>query len=154
MPEFGIPLEIGKGRIVREGSSVALLSLGTRLQECLKAADMLAAQGLSATVADARFAKPLDTDLVLRLAKQHEVLITVEEGAIGGFGAQVMQTLAENGALDHGLKLRCMMLPDLFIDQDSPAAMYSAARLDAKGIVAKVFEALGKDVRIDVVQHA
>jgi 1-deoxy-D-xylulose-5-phosphate synthase len=154
MPEFGIPLEIGKGRIVREGSSVALLSLGTRLQECLKAADMLAAQGLSATVADARFAKPLDTDLVLRLAKQHEVLITVEEGAIGGFGAQVMQTLAEHGALDHGLKLRCMMLPDLFIDQDSPAAMYSAARLDARGIVAKVFEALGKDVRIDVVQHA
>ena len=154
MPEFGVPLEIGKGRIVREGSSIALLSLGTRLQECLKAADMLAAQGLSATVADARFAKPLDTDLVLRLAKEHEVLITVEEGAIGGFGAQVMQTLAENGALDHGLKLRCMVLPDRFIDQDSPAAMYAAAGLDAKGIVAKVFEALGKDVRIDVVQHA
>ena len=100
MPEFGVPLEIGKGRIVREGTSIALLSLGTRLQECLKAADMLAAQGLSATVADARFAKPLDTDLVLRLAKEHEVLITIEEGAIGGFGAHVMQTLAENGALD------------------------------------------------------
>jgi len=154
MPEFGVPLEIGKGRIVREGSSVALLSLGTRLQECLKAADMLAAQGLSATVADARFAKPLDTDMVLRLAKEHEVLITVEEGAIGGFGAFVMQTLAENGALDRGLKVRCMMLPDRFIDQDSPAAMYGQAGLDAKGIVAKVFEALGKDVRIDVVQHA
>ena len=154
MPEFGVPLEIGKGRIVREGTSVALLSLGTRLQECLKAADMLAAQGLSATVADARFAKPLDTDMVLRLAKEHEVLITVEEGAIGGFGAFVMQTLAENGALDRGLKVRCMVLPDLFIDQDSPAAMYAAAGLDAKGIVAKVFEALGKDVRIDVVQHA
>ena len=154
MPEFGVPLEIGKGRIVREGSSVALLSLGTRLQECLKAADMLAAQGLSATVADARFAKPLDTDMVLRLAKEHEVLITVEEGAIGGFGAFVMQTLAENGALDRGLKVRCMMLPDRFIDQDSPAAMYGQADLDAKGIVAKVFEALGKDVRIDVVQHA
>jgi 1-deoxy-D-xylulose-5-phosphate synthase len=154
MPEFGIPLEMGKGRIVRQGGSVALLSLGTRLQECLKAADMLAAQGLSATVADARFAKPIDTDLVLRLAKEHEVLITVEEGAIGGFGAHVMQTLADNGALDHGLKVRCMVLPDAFIDQDSPAAMYAVARLDAKGIVAKVFEALGKDVRIDVVQHA
>ncbi len=154
MPEFGIPLEIGKGRILREGSSIALLSYGTRLQECLKAADMLAAQGLSATVADARFAKPLDTDLVLRLAKEHEVLITIEEGAIGGFGAHVMQTLAENGALDGGLKVRCMVLPDVFIDQDSPTAMYAAAGLDAKGIVAKVFEALGKDVRIGVVQHA
>jgi len=154
MPEFGIALEIGKGRVLREGSSIALLSYGTRLQECLKAADVLAAQGLSATVADARFAKPLDTDLVLRLAKEHEVLITIEEGAIGGFGAQVMQTLAENGAFDSGLKVRCMVLPDAFIDQDSPAAMYSAARLDAKGIVAKVFEALGKDVSIDVVQHA
>ena len=154
MPEFGVPLEIGKGRIVREGTSIALLALGTRLQECLKAADMLAAQGLSATVADARFAKPLDTDMVLRLAKEHEVLITVEEGAIGGFGAFVMQTLADNGALDRGLKVRCMVLPDRFIDQDSPAAMYAAAGLDAKGIVAKVFEALGKDVRIGVVQHA
>ena len=154
MPEFGVPLEIGKGRVVREGSSVALLSYGTRLQECLKAADMLAAYGLSATVADARFAKPLDTDLVLRLAKEHEVLITIEEGSIGGFGAQVMQTLAERGALDRGLRVRCMVLPDLFIDQDSPAAMYATARLDAKGIVAKVFEALGKDIRIDVVQHA
>src|SRR5947209_2625302 len=154
MPEFGVPLEIGKGRILREGSSIALLALGTRLQECLKAADMLAALGLSATVADARFAKPLDTDLVLRLAKEHEVLITIEEGAIGGFGAHVLQKLAENGALDAGLRVRCMVLPDLFIDQDSPAAMYAAAGLDAKGIVAKVFEALGKDVRIDVVQHA
>jgi 1-deoxy-D-xylulose-5-phosphate synthase len=154
MPEFGVPLEIGKGRVLREGSSVALLSFGTRLQECLKAADMLAAQGLSATVADARFAKPLDTELVLRLAKEHEVLITIEEGSIGGFGAQVMQTLAEHGALDRGLRLRSMVLPDTFIDQDSPTAMYATARLDAKGIVAKVFEALGKDIRIDVVQHA
>jgi len=154
MPESGIPLEIGKGRIVREGTSIALLSLGTRLQECLKAADMLAAQGLSATVADARFAKPLDVELVLRLAREHEVLIAIEEGAIGGFGAFVMQTLADKGALDRGLKVRCMMLPDRFIDQDSPAAMYAAARLDAKGIVAKVFEALGKDVSTDLVQHA
>jgi 1-deoxy-D-xylulose-5-phosphate synthase len=154
MPELGVPLEIGKGRILREGSSIALLSYGTRLQECFKAADMLAAQGLSTTVADARFAKPLDTDLVLRLAREHEVLITVEEGAIGGFGGYVMQTLAEHGAMDRGLKVRCMVLPDVFIDQDSPAAMYAVAGLDAKGIVAKVFEALGKDVRIDVVQHA
>jgi 1-deoxy-D-xylulose-5-phosphate synthase len=154
MPEFGVPLEIGKGRILREGSSVALLSYGTRLQECFKAADMLTAQGLSTTVADARFAKPLDTDLVLRLAREHEVLITIEEGAIGGFGAYVIQTLAEHGALDHGLKVRCMVLPDRFIDQDSPAAMYAVAGLDGKGIVAKVFEALGKDIRIDVVQHA
>src|SRR6201999_2278017 len=154
MPEFGVPLEIGKGRVVREGHKVALLSFGTRLGECLKAADELAQLGLSTTVADARFAKPLDTEMVLRLAREHEVLVTVEEGAIGGFGSYVMQTLAENGALDHGLKVRCMVLPDLFIDQDSPAAMYARAGLDAKGIVAKVFEALGKDVSVDVVQHA
>src|SRR5687768_4925225 len=154
MPEFGVPLEIGKGRIICEGTKVALLSLGTRLADCSKAARELAAFGLSTTVADARFAKPLDVDLVLRLAREHEVLITVEEGSVGGFAAYVFQTLAENGALDSGLKVRCMVLPDMFIDQDSPAAMYSVARLDAKGIVAKVFEALGKDVRIDVVQHA
>ena len=145
MPECGVPLEIGKGRILREGSSVALLSYGARLQECFKAADMLAAQGLTPTVADARFAKPLDTALVLQLAKEHEVLITIEEGAIGGFGAYVLHTLAEHGALDAGLKVRCMVLPDSFIDQDSPAAMYAKAGLDAKGIVAKVFEALGRD---------
>ena len=145
MPEFGVPLEIGKGRILREGTSVALLSYGGRLQECFKAADMLAAQGLTPTVADARFAKPLDTALVLQLAKEHEVLITIEEGAIGGFGAYVLQRLAEHGALDAGLKVRCMVLPDSFIDQDSPAAMYAKAGLDAKGIVAKVFEALGRD---------
>jgi 1-deoxy-D-xylulose-5-phosphate synthase len=152
MPEFGVPLEIGKGRILREGTSVALLSLGTRLSECLLAAETLAAQGLTATVADARFAKPLDVDLVLRLAREHEVLITVEEGSIGGFGSYVLQTLAEHGALDHGLKVRSMVLPDTFIDQDSPTAMYAKAGLDAKGIVAKVFEALGKDVRRDIVQ--
>jgi 1-deoxy-D-xylulose-5-phosphate synthase len=152
MPEFGVPLEIGKGRIVREGTSVALLSLGTRLSECLLAAETLATQGLTATVADARFAKPLDVDLVLRLAREHEVLITVEEGSIGGFGSYVLQTLAEHGALDHGLKVRSMVLPDTFIDQDSPTAMYAKAGLDAKGIVAKVFEALGKDVRREIVQ--
>src|SRR5206468_8102772 len=141
MPEEGKPLEIGRGRIIREGSTVALLSFGARLGECLKAADELATFGLSTTVADARFAKPLDTDLVLRLAREHEVLITVEEGAIGGFAGYVMQTLAEAGMLDRGLKIRSMVLPDAFIDQDSPNAMYAKAGLDAKGIVAKVFEA-------------
>jgi 1-deoxy-D-xylulose-5-phosphate synthase len=146
MPAEGIPLEIGKGRIVREGSKIAILSLGTRLSEALKAAEELASFGLSTTVADARFSKPLDTDLVLRLAAEHEVLITIEEGAIGGFAAQVFQTLSDNGALDRGLKIRSMVLPDFFIDQDSPAAMYAKAGLDTKGIVKKVFEALGKDV--------
>lgn len=154
MPTEGKPLEIGKGRIIQEGSKIAILSLGTRLAESLKAAEELASFGLSTTVADARFSKPLDTDLVLRLANEHEVLITIEEGAIGGFAAQVMQTLAENGALDRGLKLRSMMLPDIFIDQDSPNAMYAKAGLDAKGIVKKVFEALGKDVKIETVQRA
>jgi 1-deoxy-D-xylulose-5-phosphate synthase len=154
MPSEGVPLEIGKGRIVREGHKVALLSFGTRLAECLKAADELAQLGLSTTVADARFAKPLDTELVLRLAREHEVLVTIEEGAIGGFGTYVMQTLAEEGMLDRGgLKLRMMVLPDVFIDQDSPNAMYAQAGLDTKGIVAKVFEALGRD-RIGTVKRA
>jgi 1-deoxy-D-xylulose-5-phosphate synthase len=144
LPTEGVPLEIGKGRIVREGSKVALLSFGTRLAECLKAADELAALGLSATVADARFAKPLDLDLILRLAREHEVLITIEEASIGGFGSFVLHELAEAGVLDRGLKVRSMVLPDVFQDQDSPNAMYVQAGLDAKGIVAKVFEALGK----------
>jgi 1-deoxy-D-xylulose-5-phosphate synthase len=154
MPDEGKPLEIGKGRIVREGHKVALLSFGARLGECLKAADELAALGLSATVADARFAKPLDTDLVLRLAREHEVLVTIEEGAIGGFGSYVLQALAEAGALDRGLQVRCMVLPDVFLDQDAPAAMYARAGLDAKGIVAKVFEALGKDIGAETVKLA
>ena len=154
LPAFGVPLEIGKGRIVREGTSVALVSLGTRLAECLKAADILKSHGLTTTVADARFAKPIDTDLILRLAREHEVLITVEEGSIGGFGAQVLYTLAEHGALDKGLKVRSMVLPDTFIDQDSPAAMYAKAGLDAKGIVTRVFEALGRDANISAVQLA
>ncbi|MBN9586904.1 MAG: 1-deoxy-D-xylulose-5-phosphate synthase [Afipia sp. 62-7] len=154
LPAAGVPLEIGKGRIVREGSSVALLSLGTRLQECLKAADILKSHGLTVTVADARFAKPIDTDLVLKLAREHEVLITVEEGSIGGFGAQVMHALAENGALDKGLKVRSMVLPDTFIDQDTPAAMYAKAGLDAKGIVKRVFEALGREGELSAVQLA
>jgi 1-deoxy-D-xylulose-5-phosphate synthase len=154
MPEFGVPLEIGKGRVMREGHKVALLSFGTRLAECMKAADELAQLGLSTTVADARFAKPLDTDLVLRLARDHEVLVTIEEGAIGGFGTYVMQALAENGMLDRGgLKVRMMVLPDTFVDQDSPNAMYARAGLDAKSIVAKVFEALGRE-KIGAIRRA
>jgi 1-deoxy-D-xylulose-5-phosphate synthase len=145
LPAEGIALEIGKGRIMREGHKVALLSYGARLGECLKAADQLTALGLSTTVADARFAKPLDSDLLMRLAREHEVLVTIEEGAIGGFGSYVLQALAENGVLDAGCKVRCMVLPDEFIDQDTPAAMYAKAGLDAAGIVARVFEALGKD---------
>jgi 1-deoxy-D-xylulose-5-phosphate synthase len=154
MPEQGIPLEIGKGRVLREGTSVALFCYGGRLGECLKAADELKALGLPATVADARFAKPLDTDLLLRLAREHEVLIAIEEGSIGGFGATVLQTLAENGMLDGGLKVRAMMLPDVFIDQDSPAAMYATAGLDAGSIVAKVFEALGKNAAAETIKRA
>jgi len=138
-------LEIGKGRILKEGTRIALLSYGTRLAECLKAAENLEALGLSTTVADARFAKPLDTDLVRRLADEHEVLITVEEGAVGGFGAFVMHDLAGAGRLDNGLKFRPMTLPDHFIDHDSPNAMYQAAKLDADSIVEKVFKVIGRD---------
>ena len=154
MPAEGKPLEIGKGRILQEGHKVALLSYGGRLGDCLKAAKELTALGLSATVADARFAKPLDTDLVARLAREHEVLVTVEEGSIGGFGSYVLQALAEQGLLDQGLRIRCMILPDQFIDQDTPAAMYASAGLDARAIVAKVFEALGKDVGAETVRLA
>jgi 1-deoxy-D-xylulose-5-phosphate synthase len=145
LPAEGRPLEIGKGRIVREGSAVALLSLGTRLGECLRAADQLAALGLSATVADARFAKPLDTDLIRRLVQNHEVLITVEEGAVGGFGSFVLQHLAGEGLLDRGLKVRQMVLPDIFIDHDKPEKMYELAGLDASGIVATVLSTLGRE---------
>jgi 1-deoxy-D-xylulose-5-phosphate synthase len=145
MPERGIPLEIGKGRIMREGSRIAILSLGTRLAEALKAAEDLAARGLSTTVADARFAKPLDRNLVLRLAATHELLITIEEGSIGGFGSHVLGLLAEEGVLDRGLKVRTMVLPDVFMDHDKPDKLYARAGLDAKGIVAKALETLGVD---------
>ena len=154
MPAEGKPLEIGKGRILQEGHKVALLSYGGQLGDCLKAAKELTALGLSATVADARFAKPLDLDLIARLAREHEVLVTVEEGSIGGFGTYVLQALAEQGLLDQGLRIRCMILPDQFIDQDTPAAMYASAGLDARAIVAKVFEALGKDVAAETVRLA
>jgi len=143
LPERGIPLEIGKGRIVREGGTIALLSLGTRLQECLKAADELAQRGFSTTVADARFAKPLDTKLIDRLAAEHEVLITIEEGSVGGFGSMVLQHLAGSGALDAGLKIRPMVLPDEFLDHDAPFAQYETAGLNAAGIVTTALGALG-----------
>jgi 1-deoxy-D-xylulose-5-phosphate synthase len=146
MPEQGVPLTIGKGRVVKEGSRIAILSLGTRLGEALKAAEELEARGLSTTVADARFAKPLDEELILRLARDHEVLITVEEGSIGGFGSYVLQLLADKGALDRGtLKVRSLVLPDIYLDQDKPERMYAKAGLDAAGIVTKVFEALGQE---------
>jgi 1-deoxy-D-xylulose-5-phosphate synthase len=148
IPELAAPLEIGKGRIVREGTTVAVLSLGTRLQESLKAADLLAARGVSATVADARFAKPLDADMILRLAREHECLITVEEGAMGGFGAFVLQLLAEKGALDAGLKVRTLHLPDVFQDQDTPFAMYETAGLNADQIAASALQALGVDAAV------
>ena len=144
LPERGEPLPLGKGRVLREGSRIAILSLGARLAEALKAADELAARGLSTTVADARFAKPLDRELILKLARTHELLITIEEGAIGGFGAHVLTLLSEAGALENGLKVRTMTLPDKFQDQDKPERMYAAAGLDAKGIVAKALAALGE----------
>lgn len=145
LPERGEVLEIGRGRIVREGTTVALLSFGTRLAECLDAAEFLESAGLSTTVADARFAKPLDEDLIRRLAREHEVLITIEEGSVGGFGSHVLQYLSDNALLDGSLKVRSMILPDSYIDQDKPDAMYAGARLDSNGIVTRVFEVLGRE---------
>jgi 1-deoxy-D-xylulose-5-phosphate synthase len=143
LPERGEPLPIGKGRVLREGTKVALLSYGARLAECLKAADELAARGLSTTVADARFAKPLDRELVHRLAREHEVLITIEEGSIGGFGSFVLHELAHAGLLDTGVKVRPMVLPDVFIDHDKPQLQYEKAGLNARHIVATALAALG-----------
>jgi len=146
LPALGVPLEIGRGRVLREGTTIALLSFGGRLAECMKAAQELAAYGLSTTVADARFAKPLDTDLVNRLVREHEVVITVEEGAIGGFGSHVLQHLAMNGLLDHGLKIRTMVLPDIFLDHESPQAQYDQAGLNARHIVAMALSTLGREI--------
>ncbi|OJI94120.1 1-deoxy-D-xylulose-5-phosphate synthase [Planktotalea frisia] len=143
MPEKGIPLEIGKGRMIREGKGVAILSFGTRLKEVEDACEALAAKGITPTIADARFAKPLDRDLILQLANDHEALITIEEGAIGGFGSHVAQLLAEAGVFDTGLKYRSMVLPDIFIDQSSPRDMYAVAKLNAEDIEAKVLNTLG-----------
>ncbi|MGL6208754.1 MAG: 1-deoxy-D-xylulose-5-phosphate synthase [Paracoccaceae bacterium] len=143
MPARGVPLEIGRGRVMREGSRVALLSFGTRLAEVLKAAEALGQRGVSCTVADARFAKPLDRELILRLARGHEALITLEEGAVGGFGSHVAQLLADEGVFDRGLKYRSMVLPDVFIDQASPEAMYRVAGMEAGQIEARVLGVLG-----------
>jgi 1-deoxy-D-xylulose-5-phosphate synthase len=154
LPERGDILQIGRGRILREGSKIALLSLGGRLQEALKAADTLESQGLSTTVADARFAKPLDDELVLRLAREHEALVTVEEGSVGGFGSHVLHRLSSWGLLDEGLRVRTLVLPDRFLDQDKPEAMYAAAGLDANAIVARVFEALGREKPAAGLQRA
>ncbi|UMA64292.1 1-deoxy-D-xylulose-5-phosphate synthase [Roseivivax marinus] len=143
MPERGEPLEIGKGRMIREGSGVALLSFGARLKEVREAAEKLEARGLTPTIADARFAKPLDREMILTLARDHEALITIEEGAVGGFGSHVAQLLADEGVFDQGLKFRSMVLPDIFIDQASPADMYTVAKLNAEDIEAKVLDVMG-----------
>ena len=143
MPSRGVPLEIGKGRMIRQGARVAILSFGTHLAEVVQAAELLALRGLSPTIADARFAKPLDRDLILELARTHEALITIEEGSIGGFGSHVAHLLAEEGVFDTGLKFRSMVLPDTFIDHASPEAMYRAAGMDAAQIEAKVLQTLG-----------
>jgi 1-deoxy-D-xylulose-5-phosphate synthase len=143
-PTEGVPLEIGKGRIVKEGSGIAILNFGTRMTQVLLAAERMAAYGLSPTIADARFAKPLDTDMIRRLAKEHEVFITIEEGAAGGFGAHVMHFMAHDGLLDRGIKVRPMTLPDIFQEHDTPEKMYQQAGLDADGIVSTALKALGR----------
>ena len=142
-PERGQVLPIGKGLIVKEGTRVAILNLGTRMVECRKAAEELDARGISTTIADMRFAKPIDFELVTRLANSHEVLITIEEGSVGGFGSHVLNYLANQGAMDHGLKIRAMTLPDIFQDHDTPYQQYEQAGLNARHIVAKAMEALG-----------
>ena len=143
LPERGVPLEIGKGRIIKEGSKVALLSFGTRLSEVEKAAEMLTAKGITPTIADARFAKPLDRDMILSLAETHDAMITIEEGAIGGFGSHVSQLLADEGVFDRGFKYRSMVLPDTFIDHANPEDMYTTAGMNATDIQAKVLDVLG-----------
>jgi 1-deoxy-D-xylulose-5-phosphate synthase len=147
LPARGIPLAIGRGRVLREGTRIAILSFGTRLAESLQAAEELESRGLSTTVADARFAKPLDVELVARLAREHEVLITIEEGSVGGFGSHVLHFLSNAGLLDGShLKVRAMTLPDDYLDHDSPDRQYAKAALNAQAIVTKVFETLGREV--------
>jgi len=154
MPERGVPLEIGKGRILREGTTVALLSLGSRFGAAAKAAEELAARGLSTTLADARFAKPLDHDLIRRLAKEHEVMITIEEGSAGGFGAHVMQFMAMEGLLDNGLKFRPLTLPDVYLDHDKPEVQYDRAGLSTPHIVAAALRALGRGEEAEAAEAA
>jgi 1-deoxy-D-xylulose-5-phosphate synthase len=149
LPARGEVLEIGKGRIVREGNTVAILSLGTRLGEAVKAAEELASMGLSATVADARFAKPLDEDLIRRLAREHEILVTIEENSAGGFAAHVLQFMANDGLLENGLKVRVMTMPDEFIDHNKPEIQYQLAGLQSSHIIANVLAALGRAEDID-----
>ena len=146
IPEDTQPLEIGKGRIIHEGKQVAILSFGTRLQEVEAACEALAAKGITPTIADARFAKPLDREMILKLASDHDALITIEEGAVGGFSSHVAQLLSDEGVFDHGLRFRSMVLPDTFIDQSSPRDMYATAGLNAADIERKVLEVLGVGV--------
>ena len=154
LPNIAETISIGKGRIVKEGKNVAILSLGARLQECLKASESLNQKGISVTVADMRFAKPIDQDLILELCSKHEALITIEEGSIGGFGSHVMQFLSSRGILDKGIKLRSMILPDIFIDQDTPENMYKKARLDSISIEEKILEALKSNVVLSKTKSA
>jgi len=144
MPKHGVPMEIGKGRVVREGSTIAILSYGTRLEEALKAADDLAARGLSVTVADARFCKPLDEDLVRQLGSHHEVLLTVEEGSIGGFASHVTKSLTHRGLLDGGLKFRPIFFGDIFVDQDKPEKQNDLMGVNARQMVEAALSALGR----------
>jgi 1-deoxy-D-xylulose-5-phosphate synthase len=146
LPSIKEVLEIGKGRVIREGKKVALINFGTRLTECKKASEELSLKGITCSIIDARFAKPLDEKLIMETATNHEVLITIEEGSIGGFGSHVMQLLSDRGVFDKGLKFRSMILPDIFIDQDTPDRMYEKANLDYKSIINKVEETLNSNI--------
>ena len=148
LPDINEKLQIGKGKIIKEGNRVAILNFGTRLQECLKTSEKLEAQGISTTIADAKFAKPLDQKLIMDLSLNHEVILTIEEGSIGGFGSHVFQMLSERGMFDKGLKIRSMILPDQFIDQDTPENMYKKAGLDAIAIEEKVLSTLKSNILI------
>ena len=146
MPSINELLEIGKGRIIKEGKKVAILNFGTRLEECKKASEILSKKGIDITIIDARFAKPLDEKLIMEAANNHEVLVSIEEGSIGGFGSHVMQFLSDRGVFDRGLKFRSMILPDLFIDQDTPEKMYEKAGLDSLSIANKIEETLNSNI--------
>ena len=153
LPTIDEKIEIGKGRIVQQGTQACILSLGTRLEECKKAAEELKNKGISITIVDARFAKPLDQELILKCAREHEVMITIEEGSIGGFGSHVKNLLAEKGIFDKGLKFRSMMLPDIFIEQDSLNKMYEMAGLNASQISKKILDILFTKEAIKVVKN-
>jgi 1-deoxy-D-xylulose-5-phosphate synthase len=146
LPSINETIEIGKGRIIKEGKKVAILNFGTRLDECKKASELLSKKGIEVTIVDARFAKPLDEKLIMEIATNHEVLISIEEGSIGGFGSHVMQFLSDRGVFDKGLKFRSMILPDLFLDQDTPEKMYEKAGLDSLSITNKIEETLNSNI--------